>query len=177
MSGQSLNREVKKISTNHILRDISGIIVTCTRSLLEMIFLHAFDKYFTNLTLIKSRPNYFSENISHTKCFVGNTAKRANLKMGVSEKQNTPNFCFRKFWRALIFWNTRFKIRPFAFLPKISWNAVSPTYALLFCIGWPYFKKNYNVLELQGKSGSRIWQKWMACQRQSIENSFSPINS
>ena len=28
-------------------------------------------------------------------------------------------FVFRKIWRALFFWNTRFEIRPFALLPAI----------------------------------------------------------
>ena len=64
-----------------------------------------------------------------------------NLKKGISRKQSTPNLLknehlfppdthtyvcisggkkcsfFRKIWRALISWNTRFEIRPFALLP------------------------------------------------------------
>ena len=51
--------------------------------------------------------------------------------MGISRKQNMSNFLknehvhisreemffFRKIWRALFSWNTRFEIRPFTLLP------------------------------------------------------------
>ena len=39
----------------------------------------------------------------------------ANLKTGVSRKQST--LAYRKIWRALFSWNSRFDIQPFALLP------------------------------------------------------------
>ena len=65
-------------------------------------------------------------------------------------------FVFRKIWRALLSWNTRFEIRPFALLPAISerrllttanktGECVGQAGQVSYCLSWSMLKKSLNL--------------------------------
>ena len=80
--------------------------------------------YFTHFSSISivdfeqvnvSWDNRVSKNTQNMKSSV--IRQKDESQNGCFKKAKHEMFVFRKFWRALLSWNTRFEIRPFALLP------------------------------------------------------------